>query len=265
MRLILVMALASAACAAVEVTVRFEAEVAAVAFLKRVPPRKFIQDAHGPLVFEARQQADAFVCSLEPGDYDLRVRLAGGEVIEGVALAIEKPAAATALTAADIQRINEYVAHMKTFYDAVNVFFIEGWRGRDETGVEGRACVLVECLRHRPYHLTQKQGAAQTVVWRLEKWYFERLGGGWRKCKDFEVLYRQSPEIKAFRRYKWFFCHELAGFRVAADSRDLGAVKLPAVAGLPGRVGIPETGQPAAAEGMQFAPVPEAARLPGGR
>jgi hypothetical protein len=192
------------------------------------------------VVFKAERKGKGFAAALKPGTYDLRLRLPGGEVIEGVTLEMEKPEDSGPLRESDERRLKDYAAHMKTFYDVINVFLMEGWRGRDETGVEGRARLLVECLRHRPYHLTGKKGTGRTVVWRLEKWEFERLGGGWRKLKDFEVLYRLSPQIEAFRRYKWYFCRELGGIRVAEKALDLGTLKVPDIKELAGRVGLPE-------------------------
>lgn len=228
------------AAEAAQVSVRFDREVEEAAFLERVPPDKFKADKHVPVVFKAEKSDEGFAAVLKPGVYDLRLRLPGGEIVEGVTLKMGRPEDSGPLKEGDQQRLKDYVAHMKTFYDVINVFVMEGWRGRDETGVEGRARLLVECLRHRPYHLSGKKGSGRTVVWRLEKWEFERLGGGWRKLKDFEVLYRLSPDIEAFRRYKWFFCRELGGIEVKEQAVDLGLLKVPDVKALPGRVGLPE-------------------------
>lgn len=228
----------------VTVRVHFDRNVTEAAFLERVPPRNFRQKEHLPKTVKAQRKDGAFAARLSPATYDLRVRLEDGTVVEGVHLGLVKPEASTGLTGRDEEKIRDYIAHLKTFYDKITPFFIEGWRGRDETGVEGRAKVLVECLRYRDYHLTRKKGAEKAVVWRIEIWRFERLGGGWRRLKQSDVLYRLSPSVEEFRRYKWLFCRELAGIEIKPASVDLGTVEIPDPGSLPGRIGLPELDPP---------------------
>jgi hypothetical protein len=143
-----------------------------------------------------KEQPGRFLFPEVPGDavYDIRIRTPDGLRFEGVDLSFidadllrlarlrrkelglpaEEP---EELADADEAAILKYVAEQEDFLDTRRVLALRG-DGR-------RATVLVELLRTRPFVLPSGKSPGRDVrIWRVDLWYFEKTGGGWRRLPE---------------------------------------------------------------------------------
>lgn len=132
-----------------------------------------------------------------PGDatYDLRIKLDGGRVVEGIDLefvdarmlrlaALRRkqlglpPERRHKFSMDDVAALEKYVRDMDDFMEGRRVLYIRG-HGR-------RATVLVELMRTRDFH-----AAKGNIIWRIELWYFVNQFGGWERQGSQERLLRR--------------------------------------------------------------------------
>ena len=222
---------------------RTDKPVKEVVLLRRVEPTRAIADKHVPESHAAKLAPDGKSFSadnLPEGRCDLRIRLQDGSIIEGVDLGVKDvPAGAEKLSETDTAAIRNIVANLKTFFDGIRIFAIDGWRGRDDAGREGYAWVLVEQLRWRQTSYDRKAGTP-FVVFRMDIWEFERMAGAWRKVKPFRVVYRMNVDVPEFEMFRWFFTRELSGVEIRGGDVDVGEIKIPQPDASTGRIGFPE-------------------------
>lgn len=132
-----------------------------------------------------------------PGDatYDLRIKLDGGRVVEGIDLefvdarmlrlaALRRkqlglpPERRHKFSMDDVAALEKYVRDMDDFMEGRRVLYIRG-HGR-------RATMLVELMRTRDFH-----AAKGNIIWRVELWYFVSQFGGWERQGNLERLLRR--------------------------------------------------------------------------
>jgi len=132
-----------------------------------------------------------------PGDatYDLRIKLDGGRVVEGIDLefvdarmvrlaALRRrqlglpPERTHKFSMDDVAALEKYVRDMDDFMEVRRVLYIRG-HGR-------RVTMLVELMRTRDFH-----AAEGNIIWRVELWYFVNQFGGWERLGNQERLLRR--------------------------------------------------------------------------
>ncbi len=172
-----------------------------------------------PAVFNVKTGHFAF--RKMPGDasYDIVVTLPGGRVIEGIDLEFAdarllrlaemrrkqlglpcEDAAGEKFTSVDMHELLGIVRDMKDFMEVRRVLYVRG-HGR-------RATMLVELLRTREFYASKGK-----IVWRVELWYFERAGGGWRRLPNQErVLRRMRITADKWRKVHVEYFPELSVF-----------------------------------------------------
>ncbi|MDY6913319.1 MAG: hypothetical protein SVT52_02520 [Planctomycetota bacterium] len=134
--------------------------------------------------------------------YDICIRTTDGREIEGIdlswadsrllRLAAERrkqlklpPERTHNFSGNDVKELMSYVQNLKDFCDIRRALYIQG-HGR-------RAIMLVELMRTREFH-----NSGQTVIWRIELWYFENQFGGWERAAGQDRLLRRErifPEV----------------------------------------------------------------------
>jgi hypothetical protein len=145
----------------------------------------------------------------------------GAARLEGIDLSVppsdyeeEQP-----LTEEDIAKLKQTVLSLNQFEDQVEVLAIEG-------NIE-HAAILLNKLRTRPF-VNSRPGE---VVWRVERWQFERPDETWVKVQDklFHTLYRERIDRAQFDKKAIAFTPDLGGIRLDAGrpAIDLGDVRVP--------------------------------------
>jgi len=132
-----------------------------------------------------------------PGDatYDLRIKLGGGRVVEGIDLefvdarmlrlaALRRkqlglpPERTHKFSMDDVAALEKYIRDMDDFMEGRRILYIRG-HGR-------RVTMLVELMRTRGFH-----AARGNIIWRVELWYFVNQFGGWERQGNQERLLRR--------------------------------------------------------------------------
>lgn len=144
--------------------------------------------------------------------YDICLKLGDGRVVEGIDLDFadsrllrlaqlrrkqlklpDEPV--RAFTDQDAQDLQKYVEGLKAndFMDKGRALYIAGY-GR-------RATMLVELMRTGDFHAQKKDAGGKEVIWRIELWYFENVGGGWQRVANQErVLRRERVSVGEWRK-----------------------------------------------------------------
>ena len=166
--------------------------------------------------------AGAFsVDDLPPGaSYDLVIDLADGR-LEGIDMRVprsdyveEQP-----LSDEDRETILKKLDAMNKFEDRMGVLALAG-------NIQ-HAVVLINKLRTKPFYASQPG----EVVWRAERWRFERPEETWVKVQDelFTVLYRERLPASAYARKSILFDAALGGLDPGRNGLilDVGRITLP--------------------------------------
>ena len=162
-----------------------------------------------------RQTGEFRIENLPAGTYDLRVRIAGGQ-LDGADMRALNPDGAGPLTEADEKAIREVIANLPpSFMDTNRPIFIRG------NG--SRAKVLVEQIRCRRFH----SGKPGEIIWRVEVWPFEQRTGAWVKSQAFpQILCRlRAPGdvgLDAFAKLTWLFDPQFGGIELGATDEVKG-------------------------------------------
>jgi len=118
------------------------------------------------------------------------------ELIEGV----DKP-----LSEHSRQWIESFVKKVRTYENKKRILFLEG--------KANSAVAVVELLRDLPTTFDKPQNR----TWRVEKWYFVKEFGGWRKHSS-EVIVRKMFSPSAFDGLSWTFEPMLGGIELSEVS-----------------------------------------------
>ncbi|MHC4985751.1 MAG: hypothetical protein ACYTFO_06300 [Planctomycetota bacterium] len=154
-------------------------------------------DTYEPSVFDA--ETGAFAFGDLPGDaaYDLIIETTDGRSFEGIDLSFADarllrmaaarreelgtpPEETRPFTEADATSLAAFVRNMIGFMDIRRVLYIRG-HGR-------RATMLLELIRTDRFHADNGH-----VIWRVELWYFEHIGGIW------QAVAGQARVVRRFR------------------------------------------------------------------
>ncbi len=117
-------------------------------------------------------------------NYDLRIDLADGRVLQGVDLGwynAQPPAQdAGELSDDDREDIRVIVQEVPGFYNRNELLLL--------SGNHDRATLLVQLIRDSAFH-SDKGGE---IVWHIELWYFKNQHGGWEKVQQQNKVLRRE-------------------------------------------------------------------------